>query len=101
MLSSIWTWIKEKYAAFEAFLVRTAPGVKTKIVVGLGAIGNGAAALQGYITGIPTNKFVTGEQIAIGTFILFTLAYWFKDMGTRVATREDLIDPTTNVTSNA
>lgn len=101
MFSNVWTWIKEQNARFEAFLVRTAPGVKTKIVTFLGMIGSGAAALQNYVTGIPVNRFVTAEQVTIVTFVLFTLAFWFKDMGTRVAIREELLSPDTAVTTNA
>ena len=101
MLSNIWTWIKQKYFDFEAFLVRTAPGVKTKITTFLGMVGSAAAALQNYVMGVPVNKFVTAEQISIAAFILFTLAFWFKDMGSRVAVREELLPQDQGLTSNA
>lgn len=101
MLSNIWTWIKQKYFDLEAFLVRTAPGVKTKVVTFLGLIGTGASSLQSYVAGIPINKFVTAEQISIAAFILFTLAFWFKDMGTRVAIREQVLPEGSAVTTNA
>lgn len=85
MLSTIWSyikapfvWVKNLWLKFEAWVATFAPGLKTKIIAGLGAIGSLAASLQEYMTGLPLDKFVTGTQIAITTTILFSLAFWFR-----------------------
>lgn len=85
MLSTIWSYIKAPFAwvqgvwlKFEAWVATFAPGLKTKVVAGLGAVGSLAASMQEYMTGLPLDKFVTGTQIAIITTVLFSLAFWFR-----------------------
>lgn len=78
-------WLKDKWAKFEAWVHTWLPGVKTKITLGLGMLGSGAAALQEYLAKVPAvGKYLTAERIAIASFVLFTLAYWFRGMGERV-----------------
>ena len=73
----------------EAFLTRIAPSVKTKITVFLGAAGNAAYYLKDYVAGLPLEKMVTVERLMLINAVLFTLAFWFKGMGERVAEREE------------
>lgn len=56
------------------------PGLKTKITVGLGSLGSIAAVLQQYMGGLPLDRIATPTQILIITTILFSLAFWFKDL---------------------
>lgn len=87
-LKGMWSSIKNGWAWFEAKVAAVTPGIKTKLISALGFVGSSAAMMQQYLTGIPTNKFVTGEQMAIIGVVLFTLVFWLKDIGTRVAARE-------------
>lgn len=68
------------WSKFEAWVASWMPGLKTFVVTGIGAIGSLAATLQEYVTGLPLSEFMTGTQIAIGTTILFTLAFWFRHL---------------------
>lgn len=56
------------------------PGVKTRVVTALGSLGTLAVALQGYVTGIPANRYIDPEQLAVAGFVLFTLAYWTRSL---------------------
>lgn len=56
------------------------PGVKTRVITALGSLGSISVALQGYVSGIPTNKLINAEQLAIVAFVLFTLAYWTRSL---------------------
>ncbi len=80
-------WIEDKWAKFEAWVASWMPGLKTKIVSGLGAVGGLAAYLQEYISGLPLNKFMTGTQIALASAVLFSLTFWFRGLGDRVNAR--------------
>lgn len=82
-LSRLWSGLKGLWVKFEAWVASWMPGFKTYIVSGLGAIGSLAATLQEYVTGLPLSTFMTGTQIAIGTTVLFTLAFWFHNMSER------------------
>lgn len=81
------SWINDKWISFEAWMASWAPGAKTRLVTGLGALGSVAGYAQQYITGLPVTKFVTAEQITIATAVLFTLAFWFRGLGDRVEER--------------
>jgi hypothetical protein len=88
-LKSLCTWIETKWATFEAWVASWAPGAKTRIVSGLGALGMAAASMQEYIsglTGLPGNV-VSGTQIAVTSLVLFTLAFWLRGIGDRVQAR--------------
>lgn len=87
-LSNTWSWIKDKYAKFEAWLNDITPGLKTRLCAGLGSVSSGAAWLQAYVTGMPTQTIVSAEKLAMASFILFTLAYFFHGLGDRVEDRE-------------
>lgn len=84
---TVWGWVTYAWGKFEEWVHMVAPGLKTLIASGLGAVSTFAATLQEYITGLPLDKFVSGTQIAILTTVLFTLAFWFHGMGDRVDAR--------------
>ena len=88
---STWTGIKADWNAFESWVASWMPGLKTKVVSGLGALGSLAAVGQEYITGLPLSEFMTGTQIAIATAVLFTLTFWLRGISSRVGT------PSTNL----
>jgi hypothetical protein len=81
----MWTWIKDKWNRFQNWVASWAPGLKTKIATGLGAIGTFAAFAQQWVTGLPLDKFVSGTTIAIVSAVLFTLAFWFRGLANRDA----------------
>ena len=85
MLTSVWTSIKNGWNKFETWVYSWMPGWKTHVVTGLGALGSGAAVLQEYVTQLPLATFVNANQLALVTMILFTLAFWFHNMGSRVS----------------
>lgn len=86
-LSSAWSWLKDEWNAFEAWVNTWMPGLKTLIVSALGAVSSGAAVMQQYISGLPLDKFMNATQIAVLTAVLFTLAFWFHGLGSRVDAR--------------
>lgn len=88
-MSSTWNGIKTDWAKFEAWVASWAPGAKTKVVTGLGAVGTAAGASQEYLaglTGLPGNV-VSGTQIATFSLVCFTLAFWLRGIGDRVSAR--------------
>lgn len=82
-------FIKTEWASFEAWLNTWFPGFKTKALLILGTIGNGAAMLQQFITGLPVTKYITTETLAGASMILYLLAFWFQNLGDRVEARKD------------
>jgi len=82
-MSKAWAWLKEKWNKFDAWVASWAPGVKTKIVAALGALGNAAYTVQQFVIGIPANDIVNARNLVILNLILFTLAFWFRGMGER------------------
>lgn len=81
------TGLKNDWAKFEAWVHSWWPGLKTKIVTGLGAIGMGATALMDYLQVLPLNQFIETKTLALVSMGLLTLSYWFNGMGQRVAAR--------------
>lgn len=79
----MFTWIKNTWDKFEAWVASWMPGFKTQTVSALGAIGSLAAVLQEYVTGLPLSTFMTGTQITIATAVLFSLAFWFRRLADR------------------
>jgi len=75
------SWLKNKWNSFEAWVASWMPGLKTKIVAGLGALGSFAGLAQQYVSGLPLDKFMTASQVLIVTSVLFTLAFWFRGLG--------------------
>ncbi len=86
-------WIDDKWTRFEAWVASVTPGIKTKLATALGAIGSLGAVGQEYVTQMPLTKFITAEQIAITSAVLFTLAFWFRGIGDRVALRDIQASP--------
>lgn len=81
-------WVKNKWGEFETwFHTSYLPGLKTRLTIYAGVIGSTAATLQQYITGLPLEKFVSGQTIAISGLVLALLALWFRGMGERVEQR--------------
>lgn len=68
---------------FESWVASWFPGFKTRAITGLSAIGGLAASMQGFITGLPLDQFITAKNLAIVMAVLFTLSYWFKSLGER------------------
>lgn len=87
--SKTWfSWIQNKWAQFETwFHTSYLPGLKTRLTIYASVIGSTAATLQQYITGLPLEKFVSGQTIAISGLVLALLALWFRGMGERVEQR--------------
>lgn len=77
--------LSNAWNSFETWIYSWWPGAKTKIVAFLGFLGNGAYAIQTYFQGLPQNKFIDVTELALVNLGLFTLAYWFRGMGDRVA----------------
>lgn len=77
-LSNTWSWIKDKFNRFEMWVADIAPGFKTKAVALIGIIGTTADALQEYLTGLPTEAYISAINRSIIFAVLFTLAFWFK-----------------------
>lgn len=78
------TWLSTQWGNFETWVHSWMPGFKTYIATGLGMVGSAAAIAQQYVTDMPVPTFVTAGQLAIATFVLFTLSFWFHGMGSRV-----------------
>lgn len=81
-------WIKDKWAKFEAWIYSWFPGFKTKTMLLLGTIGNGAAVFQSFVTGLPTTKYISTEVLSGVSMALYMLAFWFQGMGDRVVAAE-------------
>jgi len=79
--------LQQLYGNFEDWVHSWWPGAKTRITAALGSIGMAAAALQGYVTGLPTVKYISAETLSLLGAGLFTLSYWFSGMGQRVDAR--------------
>lgn len=80
-------WLKDKWSKFEAWVNSWFPGLKTYIVTGMGAVASTASVLQDYITGLPLEQFISSKTLALVSAGLFTLSFWFKNMGNRVDAR--------------
>jgi len=78
------SWIKNKWAQFETWVHSWFPGVKTRFLLYMGMIGEAAATLQSFITGLPTTKYISAEMLSGLSLVLFVLAFWFRGMGDRV-----------------
>jgi len=92
-LKSFVSSIENTWTKFEAWIAKITPGLKTKLATGLGALGSLGAVGQQYVTQMPLTSFIKAEQIAIASFVLFTLAFWFRGIGDRVQTRDILSAP--------
>ena len=82
-MKKIWNSIKKTWNKFNGWMASWAPGLKTKLATGLGAVASTAALMQEYITGLPLDKFITGTQIAVLTTVLFTMSFWFRALANR------------------
>lgn len=89
----MFTWLSNAWSSFEAWCDSWMPKVKTAVVTGLGVVGSGAAVLQQYITGMPTTTWVTTNQIAIASLVLFTLTFWLHGLTDRVTANASVPQP--------
>ena len=76
-------WLKDKWTSFEAWTASWFPGLKTKITVALGFLGNTAYVLKDYLSGLPIGEYINTTNLLIANMVLFTLAYWFRGLGER------------------
>ena len=76
-------WFKDKINSFEDWVASILPGLKTKITVALGLVGNMAFVIKVYLAGLPLGEYATTQNLLIANMILFTLAYWFRGLGDR------------------
>lgn len=81
-------WIEDKWVKFEADVARWYPAAKTKVVAALGSLGSLAALLQGYVSGLPISELIDAKIVLGINIVLFTLAFWLRGLGDRVAARE-------------
>lgn len=81
--------IQEYWGKFEDWVHGWAPGFKTRITTGLGALSSIAASVQGYFSGLPLSEYISAHTLAITSAVLFSLSYWFRGMGDRVEAREE------------
>lgn len=77
---------KQYWQRFETWVYSWFPGYKTKAMAALGTLGSLAALLQQFVTGLPITQKISADTMLIVSSVLFTLSYWFKDMGSRVET---------------
>lgn len=80
--------IGDVWTTFETWVHSWLPGLKTRITTALGAIGMAAVPAYTYITGLPATKYISQETLALTSAGLFTLSYWFSNMGKRVEADE-------------
>lgn len=78
MFKNIKTWVQSKVDQFETWSASWLPGMKTKLIAGIGTVGMLAAVSQEYITGLPLDQFISAPKLAMTNAVLFTLAYWTK-----------------------
>lgn len=80
----MFTWIKNKWHAFEAWLDNLLPGVKTKIVNVLAMVGMAATAVYSYLENVSISSLVDAKTLGIIMFVVSTLSYWLRDISKRV-----------------
>ena len=77
------SYLRTKWNSFETWVASWLPGLKTKITVGLGFLGNTAYVLKDYLSGLPIGEYVNTTNLLIANMVLFTLAFWFRGLGER------------------
>lgn len=80
--------IQQYYDRTEDWVHSWFPGFKTRATAALGAVSMAASAMQEYITGLPVTKYISQEALSLTAAGLFTLSFWFSNMGSRVEARE-------------
>lgn len=81
--------IQKYYDKFEDWVHSWWPGAKTRMTAAAGFISMVAASTQEYISGLPTTKWISQETLSIVAAVLFSLSFWFSNMGARVQAREE------------
>jgi hypothetical protein len=76
----MWEFIKRPFVAVHEWLKARMPGLKTKLLTAMGAIGSAAALMQEYLTGIPLNQLLGVTEALIVSTVLFTLAFWARTL---------------------
>lgn len=83
MIKKAWSWIKDKWNQFNDWLASFMPGLKVKILTGIGMVGTAAGVLQEFVTGLPLSVFLSATQVAIVTLVLFSLTFWARILTSR------------------
>jgi hypothetical protein len=83
MLKKLWLKINSLWDSFEGWVASILPGLKTKLTVLLGFLGNTAFVLKDYLAGLPLGSYINVNTLLIANMVLFTLAFWFRGLGDR------------------
>lgn len=83
MFKKIWEWTKKTWNRFDAWVASKAPGIKTKIVAGIGIAASGFATLQEFVDGLPLETWINAKTVTALSTGLFILAFWFRTMVNR------------------
>lgn len=75
-----WTWLKNKWLAFELWFNSKIPGLKIKIVNGLTAIGTIATALAAYMQQVPLERVISADKLAIALVVVTSLSFWLRNI---------------------
>lgn len=81
------TWIKNKWAKFEEWVNSFFPGLKTQIVTGLGFVASFALIFQDFLSGLDLGDLVSPRTLLIINAVLYTLAFWLRNINSRVEKR--------------
>ena len=84
IIKSPFVWIKKQWDKFQDWCATWMPGLKTRIVAGLGLLGSAAGFAQGWVSGLPLDHFMTATQVVMVSAVLFTIAYWTRALTDRV-----------------
>lgn len=79
-MNKIWSYVKAPFIWVHEKVKKIAPGLKTKTIAALGALGSLAGVLQEYLTGVPLSVFIGVTEALIVSAVLFTLNFWFRSM---------------------
>lgn len=74
----LWEKIKKPFIRFNEWLKGKMPGLKTKVLTAIGAIGMAAGVLQEFVSGLPLSAFLTATHVAIVSAVLFALSFWAR-----------------------
>jgi len=72
--------LRRRLSDIETKAAGVLPGLKTKLTVAAGAIGSTAALIQQYVSGLPLDKIISVDKLLIVNVVLFTLAFWFRQL---------------------
>lgn len=96
MLSSLVNGIYSWWKSLEGVVASVYPKAKTEFVAFLGIVGDLAYMGQDYLTQLTglNSNVITGSKVVIANIVLFSLAFWLRGIGDRVADRASVSKPT-------